>query len=354
MPVLSQSDIDEFLSTTVYGLLKNDKSITPQFIERQKELLSILKNDKHLATIRSSKTKMSLLHAAASNNALLLGKHLVDHVNDLILKYDPNDVEQEKAYREEQERLQALKEASSPSKPAGGPGGRRKSQMETIMMRSAENYDPKGVDFIDLMESEDLSKMTPLMYAGFEGNLTFIDLLCDNGADLLAQDELGQTALHWAVQGGEHPAMAIYSTSLLLNYFKNFELLPGGGARAAGRTREKVQSVGGPFITAGGIPYAMSSALCLSDKLGQTPVDIARTYDRRFLHIRNHKSLLEVLAKEYTDIKIPSEKKAKFLARFGTNRLGTDIPILTRESLFKGKRPKTRTEFRDLAGGWMP
>mmetsp|Transcript_20268 Transcript_20268/g.51196 ORF Transcript_20268/g.51196 Transcript_20268/m.51196 type:complete len:321 (+) Transcript_20268:1044-2006(+) len=320
MPVLSQSDIDEFLSTTVYGLLKNDKSITPQFIERQKELLSILKNDKHLATIRSSKTKMSLLHAAASNNALLLGKHLVDHVNDLILKYDPNDVEQEKAYREEQERLQALKEASSPSKPAGGPGGRRKSQMETIMMRSAENYDPKGVDFIDLMESEDLSKMTPLMYAGFEGNLTFIDLLCDNGADLLAQDELGQTALHWAVQGGEHPAC-----SLLLSWERG------------------------------------AQALCLSDKLGQTPVDIARTYDRRFLHIRNHKSLLEVLAKEYTDIKIPSvgfqtrqEKKAKFLARFGTNRLGTDIPILTRESLFKGKRPKTRTEFRDLAGGWMP
>lgn len=97
------------------------------------------------------------------------------------------------------------------------------------------------------------------------GNLTFIDLLCDNGADLLAQDELGQTALHWAVQGGEHPAC-----SLLLSWERG------------------------------------AQALCLSDKLGQTPVDIARTYDRRFLHIRNHKSLLEVLAKEYTDIKIPS------------------------------------------------
>lgn len=91
---------------------------------------------------------MSLLHAAASNNALLLGKHLVDHVNDLILKYDPNDVEQEKAYREEQERLQALKEASSPSKPAGGPGGRRKSQM--VRMEGATYLLPSSVLMIKI------------------------------------------------------------------------------------------------------------------------------------------------------------------------------------------------------------
>lgn len=51
-------------------------------------------------------------------------------------------------------------------------------------MRSAENYDPKGVDFIDLMESEDLSKMTPLMYAGFEGLASLYYSILD--FDLLA------------------------------------------------------------------------------------------------------------------------------------------------------------------------
>lgn len=51
-------------------------------------------------------------------------------------------------------------------------------------------------DFVDLVEHEDVSKMTPLHYASFEGNVEFIDFLIDSGADILAKDELGQTPLH--------------------------------------------------------------------------------------------------------------------------------------------------------------
>ncbi len=40
---------------------------------------------------------------------------------------------------------------------------------EMVVVRSKENWDPRGDDFVDLIESEDLSKMTPLMYAAFEG-----------------------------------------------------------------------------------------------------------------------------------------------------------------------------------------
>ncbi|CAD7966243.1 unnamed protein product [Amoebophrya sp. A120] len=331
MPVLTQQDIDEFLSTTVYGLLKNDKTVTPQFIQRQKELCNLLQQDRHLITIKSSKTKMSLLHAAASNNALLLGKTLVDHVNGIILGYDPFDPDQQKREKEEmdiREQRRAL-EKEEEEKFQKQENRRRKSvannpnalanlrPSEMVVVRSKENWDPRGDDFVDLIESEDLSKMTPLMYAAFEGNLPFIDLLCDNGADLLAQDELGQTPLHWAVQGGEHSAI-----QLLLQWERG------------------------------------AQALCLSDRLGQTPTDIARTYDRRFWHIRNHKSLLEVLAKEYTTIKIPTvgylhrqELKGRFLSRFGEwkRRIG-DIKLA---SSIPSRSPP-RTEFRDIGGGWIP
>ena len=62
---------------------------------------------------------------------------------------------------------------------------------------------------MDLLEQPDISGMTPLHYAAFEGKVDFIDMLCDNGADILAQDQLGQTPLHWAVQGGEHETCAL-------------------------------------------------------------------------------------------------------------------------------------------------
>merc|ERR1712224_1126689 len=128
-----------------------------------------------------------------------------------------------------------------------------------------------GNDFCDLLEYDDISKMTPLHYASFEGNIDFINYLADSGCDILAKDELGQTALHWAVQGGKHEACA-----LLLQCERG------------------------------------AQALCLSDKLGQTPTDIARLFDKKFIHIRNHRSLLQVLAKEYTNIKIP---RLGFMAR---------------------------------------
>ncbi|CAD7931327.1 unnamed protein product [Amoebophrya sp. A25] len=331
MPMLTQEQVDEFLSTTVYGLLKNDKNVTPQFIARQKELLEVLKEDRHLVAIRSSKTKLCLLHAAASNNALLLGKFLVDKVNATIMNFDPH-AKAAMGDDDEDESPSSKQEASSPMLSGGAAAAssgarmppnnrtRRPQQIEKII--TAADFDPDGAGFVDLMEAEDVSKMTPLMYASFEGNLHFIDLLCDNGADVLAQDELGNTALHWAVQGGEHEACAN-----LLSWERG------------------------------------AQALCLSDKLGQTPNDIARIYDRKFWHIRNHQSLLEVLAKEYTRIKIPSlgfllrtERKARFVAMNAGQYSALAMPIITREQqmLEKKKRPKPRSSFCDVGGGWMP
>lgn len=71
------------------------------------------------------------------------------------------------------------------------------------------DYDPLGRQFVDLLEARDVSGMTPLHYAAFEGNMEIINLLCDSGADVLAKDQLQQTPLHWAVQGGKHEACAL-------------------------------------------------------------------------------------------------------------------------------------------------
>merc|ERR1712194_616280 len=141
------------------------------------------------------------------------------------------------------------------------------------------------------------------------------------GADILAQDQLGQTPLHWAVQGGAHEACA-----RLLNWERG------------------------------------AQALCLSDRLGQTPTDIARLFDKNFLYIRNQRSLLKVLAKEYTEIKIPNigfklrKQWIEQRAGGGTGSSGNSCAWADQSSSSPRrfpKRPPTQS-FRDLDGPWKP
>lgn len=56
------------------------------------------------------------------------------------------------------------------------------------------------------------------------------------------------------------------------------------------------------------LQFALISAAYIfqSDKSGMTPTDLARTFDTHFSDVRDNKSLLLVIAKEYTRIRIPT------------------------------------------------
>lgn len=86
---------------------------------------------------------------------------------------------------------------------------RRHDAMQDTVVHKDKDYDRLGHHFVDFIEQGDLGGMTPLHYAAFEGHCDIINLLCDAGADILAKDNLGQTALHWAVQGCKHDAVSL-------------------------------------------------------------------------------------------------------------------------------------------------
>jgi len=87
MGILSQREIDDFLSTTIYGLLKEEPGAPPGlFQERQEGIIKMLEKEPHLLMIKSSTTRASLLHCAASSNALILGQYLIQQINSIIFQ----------------------------------------------------------------------------------------------------------------------------------------------------------------------------------------------------------------------------------------------------------------------------
>lgn len=295
MVVLSQKEVDEFLGATMGNLLKcgadmakentrqdtcgnllpplSEQEILEEFEAKQSTLVNLLAQEGHLVHLRSRTTKATLMHVAGAGNACVLGEFLISAMSRLLEDMHSGHVNSHFSPP------MATRDACSPSRQgvssvAGSSlGGNRRQSAENMNHSQATTDGSKkrnpntahSVRVPDLMEARDVSGMTPLHYASFEGHLPFIDLLCANGADILARDDLGQTPLHWAVQGGEHAACG-----RLLEW-------EGGGR-----------------------------ALCMGDKLGQTPIDIARLWDQKFLHIREGKSLLEVLANEYSNVQIPT------------------------------------------------
>ena len=111
--------------------------------------------------------------------------------------------------------------------------------------------------------------------------------------------------------------------------------------------------------------------------MGQTPADIARLYDKKFLHIRNHRSLLKVLAKEYTEVTIPEvtffhrqAQRAKLISgilkKNGITTEGggqeffenpVDFSISREQLVYNRERGNTNPKcrpFRVLYGDWRP
>ena len=137
------------------------------------------------------------------------------------------------------------------------------------------------------IEAKDSSGCTPLLIAAQYGQVEVVAFLLQKGAQLLALDKSGDTALHWASYKGSIPVCGLlgyYDNALTFAMVDQYGQTPLHLAALRGHTtvvRYILRQLGTTTNTKNGksstfsSSSALSDVLFLKDKNGRTPLDLA-------------------------------------------------------------------------------